>query len=153
MSTIVDSVMHKIANQIVPGLHGRLRRERERLGFSQEEFARRLGITRVTQNYYENGTRDPGLTYLTAFGQNGGDLLYLLFAEESGVEYAEILDWELVDKVWAWVQRVAVDAEGCPYSVDLQIKAFKVAYRACRKMKRVDPGGLDLPALVLGDAA
>lgn len=144
--------VRQIANQIVPGLHHRLRRERERLGLSQEEFARQLGITRVTQNYYENGSREPGLGYLSAFGQNGGDLLFLLFAEESGTEYAEILDWELFEKVWAWVQRVAVDTEGRPYPADLQTKAFRLAYRACRRAKRADPDRLDL-TLLLGNAA
>lgn len=142
----------KIANQVVPGLHRRLRRERERLGLSQEELARGLGITRVTQNYYENALREPGLGYLSAFGQNGGDLLYLLFADEPGAEYAEILEWELFEKVWIWVQRVAVDPEGVPYPADLQTKAFRLAYRACRQAKRADPEGLDL-TLLLGNAA
>jgi len=36
-----------------------IRRARERLGLSQEEFARRLGVSRVTVTRWENGKRRP----------------------------------------------------------------------------------------------
>ena len=37
----------------------KLRKLRERVGLSQEELARRLGVTRVTVTRWENGTRRP----------------------------------------------------------------------------------------------
>lgn len=119
---------------------------------SQDEFARLLGISRVTQNYYENGSREPGLSYLSAFGQNGGDLLFLLFADEAAHEYVDLIDWALFDKVWDWVERVAIDSKGNPYPPDLKKKAFRLAYRACRCRKMADPEKFDL-TLLLGNAA
>lgn len=142
----------RVANQIVPGLNERLRQERERLGLSQEEFAHRLGVTRVTQNYYENGSRDPGLSYLSAFGRNNCDLLYLLFAEKSEREYVDLIDWDLFDLVWDWVERVAIDSKGKSYPQDLKKKAFRLAYQACRSAQIRDLGNIDL-TMLLGAAA
>lgn len=133
-------------------LNQRLRQERERLGLSQDEFARRLGISRVTQNYYENGSREPGLTYLSAFGQAGGNLLFLLFADEAPHEYADLLDWGLLERVWDWVGRVAVDSKGVPYPPEIQKKIFLLAYRACRSIQNGDPEAIDL-TMLLGQAA
>lgn len=152
MSKIVYMKKRQLANHIVPGIAARLRRERERLGVSQEEFARRIGITRATQNYYENAAREPGLSYLSSFGQNGGDLQYLLFADEDGHEYIDLIDWELLGKVWDWVHKVAVDSKGNPYPPDLQKKAFRLAYQACRQANYQEPAEIDL-AILLGAAA
>lgn len=124
------------------------------MGFSQEEFADQMGVTRVTQNYYENGKREPGLGYLSTFGRNGGDLLYLLFADRApNIEYAEILDWSLFDKIWGWVHRGAGDAECRLYSIDAQTQIFRLAYRICRKTNLSDPGSLDFTTLALAAAA
>ena len=125
--------MSKRASQIIPKIGERLRAERERLGFSQDSFAKNIGITRVTQNYYENGVRDPLLSYLSAFGRQGGDLTYVLFGESENNEYLDLLDWDLFSKVWDWVRRVAVDAKGYPYPPEIQKKAFQLAYQACRR--------------------
>lgn len=135
---------NRLANHIVTGLNERLRQERERLGFSQQEFANRLGISRATQNYFEAGSRQPDLDYLSAFGRNNGNILYLLFADQSEHEYVDVLDWDLFDKVWDWVERVAVDAKGKPYPPDLKKKAFKLAYRACRSCQVEDLEKTDL---------
>lgn len=139
-------------SQIVPGLHQRIRTERERLGLSQEAFAQKVGVTRVTQNYYENDVREPSLGYISNIGRIGGDILYLLFAESSGAEFVDLLDWELFGKVWDWVHRVAVDSKGRPYPHDIQKKAFQLAYQALRKGKVSNLQETDL-ALLLGAAA
>lgn len=140
------------SNQIVPGMPQRIRAERERLGMSQEVFANKVGVTRVTQNYYENGVRDPSLNYISACGAVGVDILYLLFAEAHGIEYADLLDWELFDKVWDWVHRVAVDAKGLPYPSDVQKKAFQLAYGALRKKRIANLEETDLTLLLSGAA-
>lgn len=141
-----------LANHIVPNVHERLRQERERLGLSQEEFARRLGVTRVTQSNYENGLREPGLSYLTAFSLNGGNLLFLLLADAAPHELVDPFDWVLFTKVWTWVQRVARDKKGNPYPPDLQVKIFRLAYQACRIGNTGNPEKIDLTVL-LGSAA
>lgn len=142
----------KLLNQIVPGLNGRLRQERERLGLSQQELADLLGISRVSQNNYENGTREPGLDYLTAFGQNNGDIQFILFADHADHEYVDIIDWELFAKVWKWVEEVCIDAKGKPYPLDLKVKAFRLAYKACRTCEITKLEDTDLVS-VLGMAA
>lgn len=133
MSTIIYMSVSYRSNQIVPGLPQRIRTERERLGMSQEAFAREVGVTRVTQNYYENSVREPSLAYLSACGNIGVDILYLLFAELSEAEYVDLINWELFAEVWDWVQQVTVDANGRPYSGDVQKKVFRLAYHALRK--------------------
>lgn len=139
-------------NQVVPGLNLRLRAEREKMGLSQDEFARLVGVTRVTENYYENASREPSLSYVSNFGQKGGDLMYLLFAERDDVEYVDLLDWDLFGAVWDWVQRVAVDSKGNPYPSEIRKKAFQLAYRACRSGQHRIPEEIDLTVL-LGMAA
>ncbi|HRE16187.1 MAG TPA: helix-turn-helix transcriptional regulator [Rhodocyclaceae bacterium] len=152
MSTIVYMPTFRRSNQIVPGLPQRLRSERERLGMSQEFFANQVGVTRVTQNYYENGVRDPSLNYISACGAIGVDISFLLHAEAHGVEHAELLDWELFGKVWDWVRRVAVDSKGRAYSNEIQKKAFQLAYQALRKKRIADLEETDL-TLILSMAA
>ena len=152
LSTIVDMKKGRLANHIVPRLNERLRQERERMGLSQDAFARGLDISRVTQNYYETGVRDPQLSYLSSFGRNGGDLLYLLFADDSRREYVDLIDWDLLVKVLDWVERVAIDSKGLPYPNDLKKKILMLGYRACRNCKINDPENIDL-TILLGAAA
>lgn len=140
------------SNQIVPGLPQRLRSERERLGMSQEAFSTQVGVTRVTQNYYENGVREPSLNYISACGTVGVDIFFLLWAEAHDIEYADLLDWDLFGKVWDWVQRVAVDAKGRPYPNEVQKKAFQLAYQALRKKRIANLEETDL-TLLLSSAA
>lgn len=64
---------------IKPGFERRLRNERERLGFSQADFAKNAGVKRITQYLYEKGDNVPNLRYLMAISVLGADLLYLLF--------------------------------------------------------------------------
>jgi transcriptional regulator with XRE-family HTH domain len=52
----------------------RLRAERERLGLTQEDLARKLGIHRNSQVRYENGLRDLTGRYLEACSEVGIDV-------------------------------------------------------------------------------
>lgn len=56
----------------------RLREERSRLGFKQEEFAQIGGVNRNTQGSYERGDRSPDANYLAAIAAHGVDLLYVV---------------------------------------------------------------------------
>lgn len=142
---------HK-TNQIVGGLPDRLRQERERLGLSQEKLAHLVGVSRVTQNNYEQGVREPGIGYLSSVGQKGCDLRFLLFGESADAHYLDLMDWELHDQVWDWVDRVALDAKGRPYPSKLRKKFFRLAYRACRAGRYTDISEIDLTVL-LAEAA
>ena len=56
----------------------RLRSERKRLGYTQEEFAALCGVATITQGYYESGKRKPDANYLLAASNAGADIFYIL---------------------------------------------------------------------------
>jgi len=64
-------------------LASRLKKERERLGLSQAEFAKRLGIHRNTLVRYENGTREPDSGFIVRAGDAGVDVGYMLSGRKS----------------------------------------------------------------------
>lgn len=58
--------------------HERIKRERERLGFTQEDFASLAGKKRTAQQSYEKaGGTKPDLSYLEAIHKAGADILYI----------------------------------------------------------------------------
>ena len=62
----------------------RLRRERERLGLTQKEFADKLGVSRMTQVNYESGKRYPREEYFKNLKNVAGiDEFYLAFGMHS----------------------------------------------------------------------
>ncbi len=76
----------------------RLREERERLGFTQTEFAALGGATKNSQYNYEKGGRSPDTAYLLGIAAHGVDILYVVTGErvpmkQDGltVEEAELL--------------------------------------------------------------
>lgn len=56
----------------------RLREERKRLGLSQTEFAKAVGVHLNTQSRYEKGEREPDTAYLDAIRKAGVDVGYVI---------------------------------------------------------------------------
>lgn len=56
----------------------RLREAREKLGLTQEEFAKRCGVHRRSQVNYEMDRRHPGEAYLDALDDLGIDSIYIM---------------------------------------------------------------------------
>lgn len=56
----------------------RLRRERERLGLTQEAWGRLVGVKKNAQINYENNKRSPSGEYLMAARDAGADVTYIL---------------------------------------------------------------------------
>lgn len=56
----------------------RLREERKRLGLTQTEFAKAVGIHLNTQSRYEKGKTEPDNSYLDAIGGIGVDVAYVM---------------------------------------------------------------------------
>lgn len=56
----------------------RLREERKRLGLSQTEFAKAVGVHLNTQSRYEKGEREPDTAYLDAIRRAGVDVPYVI---------------------------------------------------------------------------
>lgn len=70
---------------------GRLRTERERLGFNQEAFGAIGGVKRFAQGNYEKGDRQPDVSYLASIAKVGADVQYIV----TGVRSSNTLNQEL----------------------------------------------------------
>lgn len=60
---------------------GRIREERERLGFTQPAFGAVGGVQKLAQLKYEKGERFPGADYLAAVAKVGADVQYIVTGE------------------------------------------------------------------------
>lgn len=71
----------------------RIRQERDRLGETQDEWARHTGIHRNTQAKYEKGDAVPDVNYLTAIDELGADIDFIRTGErrawKSSDDYVE----------------------------------------------------------------
>jgi transcriptional regulator with XRE-family HTH domain len=67
----------------------RLRQERKRLGLSQTDFAKALGVHLNTQSRYEKGHTEPDTAYLEALSQVGVDAVYVLTGMPRGFSQEE----------------------------------------------------------------
>jgi len=56
----------------------RLRHERKEWGYTQEEMAKRAGISKRTYRSYETGETPPSAKLITALAEMGADTVYLL---------------------------------------------------------------------------
>ncbi|WP_172657008.1 helix-turn-helix domain-containing protein [Collimonas arenae] len=61
----------------------RLREERDRLGFTQQEMADQMGVRREMSSRYERGQAVPGGDALAALALAGGDIQYVLTGQRS----------------------------------------------------------------------
>lgn len=75
----------------------RLKFERERLGYTQEEFAQIGGTTRVTQGKYEQGS-EPKAGYFSAIYNVGADIFYILTGQRLEGEVLSNEEKFLLDK-------------------------------------------------------
>lgn len=65
----------------------RIKVERERLGFNQDEFAEKCGVSRRSQIMYEQNKTDAGAGYFTRISELGADVNYIF----TGVRVTESL--------------------------------------------------------------
>lgn len=63
------------------GIGDRLKEERERLGFSQTDFAALAGASKNSQYNYEKGDRSPDAEYLAAIAAHGVDVQFVVTGE------------------------------------------------------------------------
>lgn len=64
-------------------LGARLKAERERLGYSQTDFAALAGASKHAQINWEKGVAAPNATVLSAWATHGLDVLYVVTGERS----------------------------------------------------------------------
>lgn len=102
----------------------RIKEERERLGLSQELFAKQLGISRSTQARYENGVTQPSAEYINAAHQAGADIDYLSSGRRGGM-----LNGVMVEDLSAYYLLVAI----CDV-LNLDDKALSDLYLYCQAL-------------------
>jgi transcriptional regulator with XRE-family HTH domain len=68
---------------------GRLREERERIGFNQGDSETLFGVSRVTWGKYERGESTPGADVLSAMAEMGGDILYIVTGRRTPLGVAQ----------------------------------------------------------------
>ncbi|WP_455387574.1 helix-turn-helix domain-containing protein [Petrachloros mirabilis] len=111
------------------GFGERLRAERERLGYTQSDFAELAGVKRVTQYLYETEEGVPNLRYLKAISDAGGDVHYLLFSTRSG-ETRLSLSPAVLEKLFRVVDELGRDKKGKPLALDSRVHMFKLLVAA-----------------------
>lgn len=68
----------------------RLRSERKRIGLRQEDFAKKCGVSKRTQVYYEKGVRSPNQDYWFAASDLGVDITYIFDGDRVHIEGPEV---------------------------------------------------------------
>lgn len=102
----------------------RLREERERLGFTQHDFAESVGIKRITQHLYEKNNKSfPNHKYYLAIADLGVDLHYVLF-NQRGAGQGLVLDPQKLSDIYLVVDEIATDKKGKPLPVESRLKLF-----------------------------
>ncbi|WP_432460825.1 hypothetical protein [Agarivorans sp. QJM3NY_25] len=82
----------------------RIREERERLGFSQTEFAAMGGASLRSQQSWEKESAFPNIKMLQAWADQGADILYIVTGQHlSKAEQVE----EQVHQAYQWVFKFA----------------------------------------------
>lgn len=99
----------------VPGLGLRLREERERLGFTQEQLAEQLVVARRTVINHETEFHPVTMEVMNKLDKLGADCFYILFGRRF-LEFSVPLDPALLEKVLGWADVLCRDRKGQPFS-------------------------------------
>lgn len=107
------------------GFGERLREERERLGYSQKEFAELAGVKRATQYLYEIEENSPNYRYFKAIAEMGVDIQYLFYKKKQN---AEILDLSLdvLEGIFFAVEEYGRDDRDRPLPYEKRLEFFRM---------------------------
>jgi len=81
---LLSAHVNKFNWVVMSTVGSRLKDERKRLGFSQEEFAATAGITRRPYTEWESGNTSPTAFQLAALAEVGADVLFIITGEREG---------------------------------------------------------------------
>lgn len=81
---LLSAHVNKFNWVVMSTVGSRLKEERKRLGFSQEEFATTAGITRRPYTAWESGNTSPTAFQLGALAQAGADVRYIVTGDREG---------------------------------------------------------------------
>jgi len=128
-------------NPLKPQFGARLRAERERLGYTQKDFAELAGIKRVSQYLYEHEDISPNLRYLTAIAELGVDVYFLFFDKKHGAESID-LHPDLLSDIFIVVDKFTRDEKGKPLPLEARLDFFNIlcATYAGSQERNIDVG-------------
>ena len=101
----------------------RIRSERERLGHTQEDWARHAGVHRNTQAKYEKGDATPDVQYLSKIDELGADVDFIWTGERRRWVSLE----EHIESQCALVYCVVEGIENCSGRLGISLSAPRKA--------------------------
>jgi transcriptional regulator with XRE-family HTH domain len=115
----------------------RIREERKRLGFTQADFAKAVGVHCNSQSNYENGKRYPDTAYLSAIGAVGVDVGYVTTGSRGAIGVPKKLTFHQVrggDDNFAetllYLMENSIEKQGLiVLSPEKKVKAFSLLLR------------------------
>jgi transcriptional regulator with XRE-family HTH domain len=117
----------------------RLRGERERMGLTQDEFARLGGVQKLAQLNYEKGERSPSAEYLNNLEPYGVDIDYLMTGRRPTKASPQSIDIELLATIIAKIE-AALARLGPDSPQNFKAKGFAIAllYQALSTIGKKD---------------
>lgn len=126
----------------------RLKQERERLGLTQEDVAKRVGITAAALSNYERGIRDPDTELLAKLANVYGvstDYLLGLVDDPNPVQLAANTNEQTKDRLPDWVKSLPPDMQ---QFVEEESKHGWPYLRLAKGLKMKDLSPSELEAIV-----
>lgn len=111
----------------------RIRRERERLGFTQVQFAKAIGVGRLASIHYELGNSSPNVDTLLRMQAIGVDISYVL----NGVDHSALLDPRSMEKAVDLLLKMIFDLQAKP-DAKVMSELLLHFYRSIRTAEKVD---------------
>lgn len=118
----------------------RLRKERERLGHTQESFGASGGVTRLTQSKYEKGESSPTMGYMIGIEGIGADFNYIMTGNFANYKNSEDVHNEHASLAAAVVEELekAIISRGAFFSPEKKARLVATIYRNSRHNFPVD---------------
>jgi DNA-binding XRE family transcriptional regulator len=126
-------------------LGGRIKSERERLGHTQEDWARQAGVHRNTQAKYEKGDAVPDVVYLSKIEELGAEVDFI----RNGERRVWVSLEERIESQCALVYGVVEGVENCAQELKISLSPVKKAsvvamlYRAGHLTGKVAPAMIE----------
>lgn len=150
MFTILHMTIQNSTNGIPAGFGERLKRERKRLGFSQESFAQIGGVQRLAQIQYENENTAPTTKYLNLIKIAGADLSYLLLGIDSSLGSVSPERMEIIkDKTFELIEKFAENTATTKFSPETYKMLFNLIHGILIQVEKGTlPKEIDILSLV-----
>ncbi|PCH59835.1 MAG: transcriptional regulator [SAR86 cluster bacterium] len=142
MSTILETSLLNLFGK-------RLKKERERLKLTQQEFAEIGGVKRASQYLYENSGRPPTSDYIARIAEAGVDLSYLFSGNRTASTGGMLkLDPASAEKVLAMVDSYCRDGKGRLFDIEFRIPLTIAVFKALSEQKNNEINWEDLPEMM-----